>query len=109
MNPELIQKNLDYQKDVEQIAKMLFHAFYYDEEEILENIDETATCGDLYDRLEAQGLPGAEVYEKAMTAILMEKAEKIFGFFSSVEDAKKTIQFLQNVNPAKAKEIIDEM
>lgn len=109
MNQELIQKNLNYQKDVEQIAKMLFYAFYYDKEEILKTIDNTASCSDLYDVFETQELPNIENYEKAMTAILMEKAEKIFGFFSSIEDIKKTIQFLQNVNPSKSKEIIDEI
>lgn len=112
MDNNMVQKNLDYQRDIDQIAKMLFHAFYFDEEEIISSLakeDYPLTCGDVYERSIEMGLPGAEVYERTLVAALAEKAEKFFQFFPSIEDAKKTIRFLQAVNPGKAKEIIDEM
>lgn len=113
MDTDMVQKNLNYQQDIAQIAKMLFHAFYLDEEELIsavdDNKDDPLTCGDIYERSIALGLPGAEVYERTLVAALMEKAEKFFQFFASVDDAKKTIHFLHTVNPVKAREIIDEM
>lgn len=106
MDKNIVQKNIEYQKDVKNIAKMLFHAFYYDEEELKEEL--ISKNPDLA-HFHLSKLPGTEIYEEYMIVALLEKADKFFQFFSSVDDAKKTIQFLQTVNPHKAKEILDEM
>jgi hypothetical protein len=90
MNNELVEKNVAYQEQVVQIAKLVFHAFYYDEEEKL-------------------NYSPAEDYEKDSVNELLDKAEKIFQFFGSTEEAKKAIRFLHTVNPMKAKEIFDEL
>lgn len=90
MNNELVEKNLVFQDNVHQIAKLVFHAFYFDDEERL-------------------NYTPAEDYEKDGINDLLPKAEKIFQFFGSTEDAKKAIRFLHTVNPMKAKEIFDEL
>lgn len=91
MNNDYVEKNLVYQDQVQQIAKLVFYAFYYDEEEKL-NFS-----------------PTPEVYEKEVVNELLPMAEKIFQFFGSAEEAKKSIRFLHTVNPIKAKEIFDEL
>jgi len=90
MNNDYVEKNLVYQDQVHQIAKLVFHAFYYDEEEKL-NYSPT------------------EAYEKEITDDLLPMAEKIFHFFGTADEAKKAIRFLHTVNPIKAKEIFDEL
>lgn len=90
MNEDMVKKNIEYQGQVEQIAKILYYAFFCeDEEEFL--------------------LPSAdrEFQEKLRVRELTEQAEKVFEFFGSVEDAKKTIRFLQTINPEIGKLIIE--
>lgn len=89
MNSTMIEKNIAYQQQIEQIAKMLFYAFYYNEEEA------------------ANYLPDVQFYDNQQIRGLMEKADKVFQYFKSAEEAKKTIHFLQVINPIKAKEIFD--
>lgn len=90
MNNDYVEKNLVYQDQVQQIAKLVFHAFYYDEEEKL-------------------NYSPAEAYEKEVIDDLLPMAEKIFHFFGTADEAKKAIRFLHTVNPIKAKEIFDEL
>lgn len=90
MNNDYVEKNLVYQDQVKQIAKVVFHAFYYDEEEKL-------------------NYSPSEDYEKEVIDELLPMAEKIFHFFGTAEEAKKAIRFLHTVNPIKAKEIFDEL
>ena len=90
MNNDYVEKNLVYQDQVQQIAKLVFHAFYYDEEEKL-------------------NYSPSEDYEKEVIGELLPMAEKIFHFFGTAEEAKKAIRFLHTVNPIKAKEIFDEL
>lgn len=90
MNNDYVEKNLVYQEQVQQIAKLVFHAFYYDEEEKL-------------------NYSPAEDYEKEIIDDLLPMAEKIFHFFGTADEAKKAIRFLHTVNPIKAKEIFDEL
>jgi len=90
MNNELVEKTVAYQENVSQIAKLVFHAFYYDDEE---KLNYTPT----------------EDYERDGINDLLDKAEKIFQFFGSTEEAKKAIRFLHTVNPMKAKDIFDEL
>jgi hypothetical protein len=90
MNNDYVEKNLVYQDQVQQIAKLVFHAFYYDEEEKL-------------------NYSPSEDYEKEVIDELLPMAEKIFHFFGTAEEAKKAIRFLHTVNPIKAKEIFDEL
>lgn len=90
MNNDIVKKNIEYQEKIREIAKILFHAFYYDEEALLDAID-------------------YETYVRIGTADLMEKSDKFFQFFNNLEDAKATIRYLKIVNPKKAKEIIEEM
>jgi hypothetical protein len=89
MNNEYIEKNIVYQEQVQQIAKMLFYYFYYDEQDKMNYY--------------------SEEYEKDIISDLLPTSEKIFNFFTSAEEAKKTIRFLHTVNPIKAKEIFDEL
>ena len=90
MNNDLTEKNIVYQENVLQIAKLVFHAFYYDDEDRL-NYSPT------------------EEYEKDNVTELLPKAEKIYQFFGSADEAKKAIRFLHTVNPMKAKEIFNEL
>jgi hypothetical protein len=90
MNNDYVEKNLVYQDQVQQIAKLVFHVFYYDEEEKL-------------------NYSPAEAYEKEVTDDLLPMAEKILHFFGTADEAKKAIRFLHTVNPIKAKEIFDEL
>jgi hypothetical protein len=90
MNNDYVEKNLVYQDQVQQIAKLVFHAFYYDEEEKL-------------------NYSPAEAYEKEVIDDLLPMAEKIFHFFGTADEAKKAIRFLHTLNPIKAKEIFDEL
>ena len=91
MNTDFVEKNIEYQEQVEQIAKFVFHAFYYDEEE------------------KATYVSGPDLYERELIGDLLHKGEKIYGFFGSATEAKKALRFLHTVNPMKAKEILDEL
>jgi len=109
MDNSIVQKNLKYQKDVEQIAKMLFHAFYYDDEFVIVTEGRNQlTCSEI-SKTELESEFSNSFYEQTLLSSFTEKADKFLQFFSSVKDAKKTIQFLQTVNPIKAKEIVDGM
>jgi len=90
MNNNYVEKNLVYQDQVQQIAKLVFHAFYYDEEEKF-------------------NASSPEVYEKEVISDLLPMSDKIFQFFGTADEAKKAIRFLHTVNPIKAKEIFDEL
>ena len=85
---QIVEKNVNFHEQVTQIAKLLFHAFYFDEEEHFSDPD---------------------TYEKDGVLELADKADKIYRFFGSADDAKKAIRFLHTVNPIKAKEIFDEL
>lgn len=91
MNSELIEKNIQYQKDIKEIAKMIFHSFYYDEEQSL-----------TYP-------PGSNFYEKDSLEQVYPKAEKIYRFFSSVDDVKKTLRFLHELSPVKGLELMNSL
>lgn len=91
MNKELVEKNIRYNKELNEIAKMIFHAFYYDE-------DKSLTYP-----------PDSNQYEKDSIEEILPKAEKIYKFFSSVEDAKKSLKFLHEINPIKGLEIINSL
>jgi hypothetical protein len=91
MNAELIEKNLKYNQDLQEIAKMIFHAFYYDEDKSLSYP------------------PDSNQYEKDNIEEILPKAEKIYRFFSSADDAKKTLRFLHEVSPIKGLEIINSL
>ena len=90
MNTDYVEKNLVYQDQVKQIAKMVFHSFYYDEEEKRDYVP-------------------SDLYEKEAIESLLPMGEKIFKFFDSADEAKKAIRFLHTVHPIKAKEIFDEL
>lgn len=81
MNIELVEKNKNYQSDIEQIAKMIFHSFYFEEEQSL-----------TYP-------PGSDQYEKDSIDEIYPKAEKVYRFFSSVDEAKKALKFIHELNP----------
>lgn len=87
MNNEFVEKNRIYQEQINEIAKFIFHAFHYEEDEQPElNIS----------------IENEQEVEK-----WLEKAEKILAFFDSSDEAKKAFRFLNTVNPMYAKEIID--
>ena len=87
-NIQVVKKTVNFHEQVTQIAKLLFHAFYFDEEQHLNDPD---------------------TYEKEGVVDLVDKADKIYRFFGSADEAKKAIRFLHTVNPIKAKEIFDEL
>lgn len=91
MNQDLCEKNKNYQGQIIQVTTVLFHAFYYDEEERLNH------------------LPAAETYERDSIHELLPKGEKIFDYFGNAESAIKALRFLHTVSPVKAKEIVDEL
>jgi len=91
MDTELVEKSLKYNKDLHDIAKMIFHAFYYDEDKSL-----------AYP-------PDSNQYEKDSIEEILPKAEKIYRFFYSVEEAKKSLRFLHEVSPIKGLEIINSL
>lgn len=92
MNNDFVEKNVAYQEEIQQIAKFVFHAFYYDEEE------KAMWPGG-----------GPDAYERDSVSDLLPKAEKILSFFGSAADAKKAMRFLHTINPMRAKDIIDEL
>jgi hypothetical protein len=87
MNNDYVEKNLVYQDQVQQIATIIYHAFYCEEEEFKE--------------------PFCEPKEAINNLIPM--SEKIFRYFENANEAKKAIRFLHTVNPIKSKEIFDEL
>ena len=92
MNIDYVEKNLVYQEQIEQIAKVLYYLFYYMDEE-------------------NNPLPlwAAEINETENIRKLLPGADKIFQFFGDAESAKKAIRFLHTINPIKAKEIFDSL
>lgn len=94
MNEDMVKKNIEYQEQVIQIAKMLYHAFFYeDEEEVFHHAPNDA----------------AQIQEQLKVRELTEQAERMFEFFGSAEDAKKTIRFLQTICPEIGKQIIEKL
>lgn len=91
MNTELVEKNLKYNQDLYEIAKMIFHAFYYDEDK------------------RSSYPPDSEQYEKDSIEEILPKAEKIYRFFSSSEEAKNALRFIHEVSPVKGLEIINSL
>lgn len=85
MNKDYVEKNLVYQDQIEKIAKQLYHSFYNDEKN-------------------EYGTTPEETIKN-----LLPMAEKMFNFFETASEAKKTIRFLHTINPIKAKEIFDEL
>lgn len=91
MDQEIIEKNIKYNQELKEIAKMIFHAFYYEEEQSLSYP------------------PGSNLYEKDHIDELIPKAEKIYRFFSSVDEVKNTLKFIHEVNPVKGLEIMNSL
>lgn len=91
MNNEIIEKNLNYQSEINEIAKMIFHSFYYEEEQSL-----------TYP-------PGSEQYEKDNISQMYPKAEKVYRFFPSVAEAKRALKFLHELSPIKGLEIMNSL
>ena len=89
MDEALVEKTKLYQESVKRIASVLFHSFYYIPEE------------------EIDFLPSGPEEDQDIEFQLLDKADKIYHFFGSAEEATKMIRFLQAVNPTKAKEIVD--
>lgn len=87
MNNELIEKNKIYQEQINEIAKFIFYAFHYEEDE--------------------QPELNITVENEKEVKKWLEKAEKILAFFDTCDEAKKAFRFLNTVNPMYAKEIID--
>lgn len=74
-------KNKKYREEVEKIAKFLSRTFGFGDDDEWESAHED----------------------------YLDRADKIYRFFDSSEDAKKAFRFLNVVNPVKAKEIVDEL
>ena len=86
MNEELQVRMTIYMDNVRKICEYLFTKFY--------NTDEF----DPYYNHEAADLKKNEY---------MDKAERLYQFFGSVEEIKKMMEFLNTVNPGMAKELTD--
>ena len=97
MNSDFTKKNIEYQNEIGQVAKFLFYAFYYNEEERLNYLPDCVEH-----RSEGE-------YEKFGVNQAMPKAEKIYSHFGEKTEAVKALKFLQAVNPLKAKEIVDAL
>lgn len=91
MNKDLVEKNKSYQSDIREIAKMIFHSFYFEEEQSL-----------TYP-------PGTDLYERDHIEEMYPKAEKVFRFFKSVEEAKKALKFIHEINPLKGLELMNSL
>lgn len=91
MNKDIAEKNKAYQSDVREIAKMIFHSFYFEEEQSL-----------TYP-------PGSDLYEKDNIEEMYSKAEKVFRFFNSAEEAKKALKFIHEINPLKGLELMNSL
>jgi hypothetical protein len=89
MDEALVEKTKIYQESVNRIAATLFHTFYYAPDD------------------EVDFLPNGPEFEQDLEFSLLDKADKIYHFFQSADEAIKMIRFLVVVNPAKAKEIVD--
>ena len=81
MNQELVEKGLNYHREIETIAQSLFYLFYDDS-----NID---------------------LNFESKVKKLMPKAQKILHFFKNSEKAIAAIRFFHTVEPLKSKEIFD--
>lgn len=106
MNKETIKKNIDYQKDVREIATSLFYCFYiqYYENDFLQYLeieDDISIISD--ENKEFKRFKEESIFE------LMSKAEKFLEYFKDKQKAKETIKFLNVINHKKAKELIEEM
>jgi len=91
MNNEMVEKNVSYQNEVREIAKMIFHSFYFEEEQSL-----------TYP-------PGSDLYEKENLDEILPKAEKIYKFFPNVVEAKRALKFIHELNPIKGLEIMNSL
>jgi len=91
MNNDIMEKNVAYQNDVKEIARMIFHSFYFEEEQSL-----------TYP-------PGSNQYEKDNLDEIYPKAEKVYRFFSNVSEAKKALKFLHEINPIKGLEVMNSL
>ena len=91
MNNEIVEKNLAYQNEVREIAKMIFHSFYFEEEQSL-----------TYP-------PGSNLYEKESLDEILPKAEKIYKFFPNALEAKRALKFIHELNPIKGLEIMNSL
>ena len=91
MNNDIVEKNVVYQNEVREIAKMIFHSFYFEEEQSL-----------TYP-------PGSDLYEKENLEELLPKAEKVYKFFPNVSEAKRALKFLHELNPIKGLEIMNSL
>jgi hypothetical protein len=91
MNKDISDKNISYQNDIRDIAKMIFHSFYFEEEQSL-----------TYP-------PGSDQYEKDHIAEIYPKAEKVYRFFSNVTEAKRALKFLHEMSPVKGLEIMNSL
>ena len=91
MNQDISEKSVSYQNEVREIAKMIFHSFYFEEEQSL-----------TYP-------PGSDLYERDSINEIYPKAEKVYRFFSNVNDAKKALKFLHEMSPHKGLEIMNSL
>jgi len=91
MDSSILEKNVAYQNDVNEIAKMIFHSFYFEEEQSL-----------TYP-------PGTDLYEKDNIEEMYTKAEKIYKFFPNVKEAKRALRFLHEMSPIKGLEIMNSL
>lgn len=91
MNKDYVEKNLMYQDEIKKIARCIFYKFYNKTDDL--------------DWHEDLGLK--ENFDYDSSRVVMPKAEKIYSFFNSSEEAIKAINFLHITNPSKAKEIIE--
>lgn len=91
MNNDMIEKNLAYQNDINELAKMIFHSFYFEE-------DQSLTYP-----------PGSDQYEKDNIEEMLTKAEKVYRFFPNVTEAKRALKFLHELSPIKGLEIMNSL
>lgn len=91
MNTNIVEKNVAYQNDIRDIAKMIFHSFYFEEEQSL-----------TYP-------PGSNLYEKDHIEGIIPKAEKVYRFFPNVTEAKRALKFLHEMSPIKGLEIMNSL
>ena len=91
MNKEITEKNLAYQSEINEIAKMIFHAFYFDEQ------------------ISLSYPPDSNHYEKDSLQELLPKAEKIHKFFNSLEESKNCLKFMHEINQIKGAEFISSL
>lgn len=87
MDLVLNEKNKVYQNNIDLIAKNIFYTFY-----VADNMS----------------LPLNVTEEGFYIREMREKAEKFYAFFGDVDEAKKTIRFLNTIAP-QGKNLVDSM